>query len=134
MQALLLVDHGSRTRAANDQLAELAAVVRRHLPERVELAWAHMELAEPTIDQAMSDLVRRGATHVVVVPHMLAPGRHATDDVPRLARDAAARHPALRVSVSECLGVDDLLAQLIVHRAAAAGLRLRGVDLEPPQV
>lgn len=134
MQALLLVDHGSRAQASNAQLGELAAVVRRHLPVSVELAWAHMELAEPSIEQAINELVRRGISQVVVVPHMLAPGRHATEDVPRLARAAAERHPGLRVSVSECLGVDDLLAQLIVRRATAAGLRLHDVELGPPKV
>lgn len=83
-----------------------------------------MELGSPTIEQAMADLAQAGVRDVVVVPYMLAPGRHATEDVPRLVRAAARAHAGLTVRVSECLGVDDLLAQLVVERAKAAGLGL----------
>ena len=119
MRAILIVDHGSRRDASNRQLAELAAVVQAHAPELCVGA-AHMELAAPSVAQGMAQLVAQGATDVVVVPYMLAPGRHVTEDIPRLAREAARAHPSVRVSVSPCLGVHALLAQLVVERVAEA--------------
>jgi len=122
-RAILLVDHGSRSSKANAQLQQVASLVQRHAPG-IAIAWAHMELGSPTIEQAMADLAQAGVRDVVVVPYMLAPGRHATEDVPRLVRAAARAQGGLTVRVSECLGVDDLLAQLVVERAKAAGLGL----------
>jgi sirohydrochlorin ferrochelatase len=72
----------------------------------------------------MDELAKLGVTELVVVPYMLAPGRHAVSDIPQLATQAALAHPHMTVRVSECLGVDDLVAQLAIRRAVAAGLRV----------
>ena len=123
MKALLLVDHGSRRAASNEQLKAVAALVRERLGGQFEVAVAHMEIADPTIASAVEDLVGRGASQIVVVPYLLSPGRHSTEDIPRLARHAAARCPGVEVRIADCLGVDAGLADLVVRRAEAAGLR-----------
>lgn len=115
MRAILLVDHGSRLAAANAQLAETARLVERRVPGFV-VAHAHMELGVPSIADAVAGLARRGVTDLVVVPYFLASGRHAGEDVPRLARAAAERH-GIAVRIAEPLGVHELLAELVVIRA-----------------
>ncbi len=122
MQALLLVDHGSRRHESNTQLASIAALVQQRLGERVSVAYAHMELAEPSISSAIEHLARGGASSIIVVPYFLAPGRHAYEDIPRLASEAAARWRGVRVKVSQELGIDETLADLVIRRAIAAGL------------
>ena len=118
MRAILLVDHGSRVLAANAQLEEVARLVERTAGDGTLVRAAHMELAAPSIPDAIDALVGEGATEIVVVPYFLAPGRHATEDVPRIAHEAAAKHPRLRVRVGEPLGVHELLAKLVLVRAA----------------
>lgn len=120
MRAILVVDHGSRVPAANAQLEEIARLVEREAGAETLVGHAHMELAEPAIPDAVDALVARGATELVVVPYFLAPGRHATEDVPRIARAAAAKHPALALRVAEPLGVHELLARLVLARALNA--------------
>ncbi len=116
MDALLLIDHGSRRPAANEQLERVAALVRSRLPG-VHVATAHMELATPTIPQAIAEVAAAGAREVVVVPYMLTPGRHAMEDIPRLVAEAALSHPPLRTTVSAPLGVHEGLAAVVVARA-----------------
>jgi sirohydrochlorin ferrochelatase len=116
VRAILLVDHGSRADGANAQLAEIARLVERRAAGTL-VAHAHMELGAPTIGDAVDDLVQRGAREVVVVPYFLVPGRHATEDVPRLAREAVARHSGLALRIAAPLGVHELLAELVVLRA-----------------
>ncbi len=123
MQAVLLVDHGSRRAESNEQLFAIAELVRQRLPGSVLVGAGHMELAEPSIETALDELVRRGAMQIVVVPYLLAPGRHASTDIPNLAERAASKHPGLRVVTSECLGVDDVLADLVIRRARGTGLQ-----------
>lgn len=89
MRAYLLVDHGSRLEAANRVLEEVAAAFSSQLERGVKVAFAHQEAAAPSIEVAVASLARDGVTELVVIPFFLAPGKHATSDVPRLAREAA---------------------------------------------
>jgi sirohydrochlorin ferrochelatase len=116
-RAILLVDHGSRVDAANAQLAEMARLVESSADGGAHVRHAHMELAEPSIATAVDALAALGVGEIVVVPYFLAPGRHASVDVPRLAHEAAARHPGLALRVTACLGVHELLARLVLERA-----------------
>jgi len=113
--AILLVDHGSRRAAANEQLEEIARRIRAREPGRVVVA-AHMELAAPSIGEGVDACVAAGAREIVVHPYMLSPGRHSTTDIPELAREAAGRHPGVTVSVSEPLGVHEKLVDVVLER------------------
>lgn len=97
--AILIVDHGSRRRESNDMLLEVA---RRFAATGgyAIVEPAHMELADPTIAQAFAACVRRGARQIVVFPYFLSPGRHWTEDIPSLVRDAASAFPDVRWMVT----------------------------------
>lgn len=118
--AVLIVDHGSRRAAANALLEEVAELVRGRLGSDVPVRVAHMELAAPSIDEGFDACVAAGADEVVIVPYFLAPGRHATEDVPRIAAEAAARH-GVRWRMAGVLGVHPLMAELVILRAGLDG-------------
>ncbi|MBI4579063.1 MAG: cobalamin biosynthesis protein CbiX [Planctomycetes bacterium] len=113
-RALIIVDHGSEREAANRMLEDLAAQVQRLTMDAVYPA--HMELAEPTIGQAFDAAVAGGADFVFIFPYFLAPGRHSREDIPRLCAEAAARHPGVEWHCAGPIGLDKMMAQLIVHR------------------
>ncbi len=115
MRAVLLVDHGSRLDEANAIVERIAERLRDRLPDR-RIAIAHMELAAPSMGEALDELAAAGVTEVVVHPYFLGPGRHSTRDIPALAEQAAARHPRLRVRVGEPLGVHDGLVEAVLSR------------------
>ena len=113
--AILLVDHGSRRPEANEQLEEIARLVRERDPGRVVVA-AHMEIAEPSIGAGVDACVDAGAREIVVHPYLLAPGRHSSEDIPKLAAEAAGRHPGVTIRVSEPLGIHDKLIDVVLER------------------
>lgn len=115
--AIVLVDHGSRSAEANRVLGRVARLLRRRLPGRI-VEFAHMELAAPSIADAIAACAARGVSAVVVHPFFLAPGLHASRDVPRLAREAARAH-GLRVRVTRPLGVHPALIDVILDRIGA---------------
>ena len=117
-RAILLVDHGSRRDDANAQLGEVAEAVRRRLPGEI-VEFAHMELAEPTIAQAFARCVEQGAHQVVVHPYFLAPGRHSTEDIPSMVKKVARAHPELSATVTQPLGLDPRMSQIILDRIQA---------------
>ena len=84
---VIIVDHGSRRRESNEMLHEATARFAAQSEFSI-VEPAHMELAEPSIAQAFDRCVSRGATEVIVFPYFLSPGRHWTEDIPRLAAAA----------------------------------------------
>ena len=48
---------------------------------------------------------------------MLAPGRHATKDVPEQVREAARKYPEIEVELGDSLGIAQRLAEIVVERA-----------------
>jgi sirohydrochlorin ferrochelatase len=116
-KALLLVDHGSRLPSANAQLADIAALVRERAMGEFIVAHAHMELARPTVAEAVTELVSRGVRDIALVPYFLARGRHVSSDLPVLAEKATALHPGVSIRIKHSLGIHDLLAELVLVRA-----------------
>ena len=116
---LLLVDHGSRFQEANDMLADVATMVKR-LAGLDCVQYCHMELAEPTIAQGFAACVREGATAVVVHPYFLSPGRHSTNDIPRMVAKAAEGFPDVEYCVTEPLGVHPKIGEVVLERAGIA--------------
>ncbi len=117
MKAILLIDHGSRRDAANEMMDCMANMVQAMAGSHVIARYAHMELAEPSIDVGLRSCVEAGATEVICFPYMLSPGKHSTGDIPRMVAAAAAAYPALEVRVTNALGVHEKLAELILDRA-----------------
>jgi sirohydrochlorin ferrochelatase len=121
-RAVLIVDHGSRLPEANELLLAAAARVRERLPDRL-VRTAHLDLAEPAIPDAIDALVEEGAGEIVVAPWFLSPGAHTARDLPRLAAEAARRHPAVRIVCAPPLGLDERLVDLLLERITGTVLR-----------
>ena len=118
--AIVLIDHGSREAAANAVVEAVAAALRERLPGRV-VEVAHLELAPPDLGEAVARCAARGATEVVVLPFFLAPGRHSARDIPRLAAQAAERHPGTEVRVAPPLGAHPALVDAVLDRLSGSG-------------
>lgn len=114
---IIIVDHGSRLSESNQMLEELARqFARRFAAEYPVVEPAHMELAEPSIATAYARCAQRGAQRIVICPFFLGPGKHWTQDIPRLTAEAAAQFPQTEYHVTAALGIDDLLLDLLNKR------------------
>jgi sirohydrochlorin ferrochelatase len=114
---IIIVDHGSRRTQSNEMLEAVAELFAQRFHERYAIVEpAHMELAEPSIASAYAKCVERGATRVIVCPFFLGPGKHWTSDIPRLTAEAAAAFPQTRYHVTQTLGIDDLILDLLAKR------------------
>ena len=117
MKAILLVDHGSRKREANDMLICMANLVQTMAGPDIVVRWSHMEIAEPTIERGFASCVRAGATEVIVFPYMLSPGRHSTVDIPRMVAEVALNHEGVTFLVTPAFGVHEKLGEIVLGRA-----------------
>ena len=117
MKGILIVDHGSRKREANDMLRCMANLIQAMAGSDVVVRYAHMELAEPDIAAGFTSCVQAGASEVIVFPYMLSPGRHSTSDIPRMVAEIASGHPGVSFSVTPPFGIHDKLGEIILARA-----------------
>jgi len=117
---VVLVDHGSRAAESNalfERFVELFAARTEH----AIVEPAHMELAEPSLEQAFARCVERGASRVYVAPYFFAPGKHWRVDLPALAAAAAATVSAavgreLSWLVGQPLGLHEALVSVVEDR------------------
>ena len=114
--ALLIIDHGSRYEGANNMIYDVKTMMETLRPELI-IDVAHMELADPNIEAGFKSCVDRGATHVIAHPYMLSPGRHATKDIPNLVKKAAAKYPKVTCDITEHLGVNPKIGEVILEKA-----------------
>jgi sirohydrochlorin ferrochelatase len=120
--AVLLIAHGSRLDAANDDARRLAARIEARGGSPI-VEPAFLELAEPDIPTGADRCIARGARRVLLIPYFLAAGAHAARDLAE-ARDAlAARHAGVEFVLAPPLGPHPLLDALVMERIAEAERR-----------
>ena len=115
LRAIVLIDHGSRRAEANLQLEELAGKIREREPDTI-VRTAHLEIAKPSLGEAIDACVSAGARAIVVHPYFLGPGRHTSEDIPRQVQEASARHPDVLLRTSAPLGIHDKLVDVVLER------------------
>ena len=122
--AVLLIAHGSSVPEANEDLVRVAEALRgRGLCDSVEVSY--LDRASPTIQEGIDACVRGGSERVLLVPYFLSLGGHVRRDLPRQAREGERRHPGITIELSEPLGFDTRLVDLVADRVAE-GLRAHG--------
>lgn len=115
---LLIIDHGTRSAAANAPLSELAKKISGARPDWI-VEHAHMELAKPDFDTAIDRLVSRGANQILVHLHFLTIGYHVRESIPRLVSIARERHATVSIETTNPLGDDKRLVEIVLARMDA---------------
>ena len=122
MHALLLIAHGSRREASNDEVRELAAKLGQISADRFDLVIpAFLELAEPDIPTGVSLCAQAGATEVTAIPYFLSAGRHVANDIPAELEKAKQEQENIIIHHSSYLGKHDSIADLLFTIALEAG-------------
>ncbi len=117
--ALLLVAHGSRRAASNEEVRQLAAALAAQAGTRYhQVRCAFLELAEPSIPDGLRQCIAGGAEAVRVVPYFLAAGRHVVEDIPAEMAPVIAAHPEVQVTLTPHLGAAAGIAPLLLDLAA----------------
>jgi sirohydrochlorin ferrochelatase len=128
VQALVVAAHGSRREASNSEVRLLAQRLSESAPDAFTLVKAgFLELATPSIPEAITGCVEAGADRIVVVPYFLASGRHVSEDIPRIVEAMSARHAQVAIHVADHIGSSQAMPRLILEAAGpvhgAAGSR-----------
>ncbi len=113
---LLIVAHGSRRMASNEEVKDLAAKMNADKEDRFAMvSSAFLELAEPSIPEGIERCIQRGATEVRVLPYFLSAGRHVSQDIPAEVDKKRAEHPDVQIVLTSYLGADSAIPNLMLE-------------------
>jgi sirohydrochlorin ferrochelatase len=117
---LLIVAHGSRRAASNEEVRQLAGRVRElRSPGIDHVETAFLELAEPDITAGLMRCVELGAREIVLFPYFLAAGTHVVEDIPEVVAAFRAAYPDVTVRITGHLGASESLPRAILEVAAS---------------
>lgn len=116
MIPLITLSHGSRKPSAAAGITALTAKAGRMLG--VDAMEAHLELADPSLDDVVARLSARGVTRAALVPLLFTNAFHNKIDVPKAVRDAQQIH-GVELLVGPHLGTGADVAGLLAAALAA---------------
>ena len=118
-RGLLLFAHGARDAAWAAPFEAVLARVRASRP-RVQVTLAFLELMQPDLPAAATQLLQHGCTQVDVVPLFLGTGGHVRRDVPLLLQRLQSEHPGTQWTLHDPIGEHPDVIEAIARAAAAA--------------
>lgn len=104
MEGIILIGHGSPLKDANLPLRHIVEILKSKLKNRAEVEVAYLQFAQPTLQDAIANCIRRGAKRLIIHPYFLSSGRHVTVDIPNIVEEARGFYPHVEFIVTEPLG------------------------------
>ena len=116
MKALVVVAHGSRREASNEEVRVLADNLSKRADGTFDrVIPAFLELADPSIPDGIEQAILDGADEVLVFPYFLTAGRHVAEDIPEEVEKVKARYPNANVRIASYLGAMQGVTDLILR-------------------
>lgn len=109
---VVVLGHGSRVAAANAPLFEVARMASARL-NGTQVEAAFLQMATPTLAEAVAKLCAGGARSIRVVPFFLYPGAHVTEDIPAEVERLRGVYPSVDFVLTGHLGVHPLMADIV---------------------
>ena len=114
MQTLIVMAHGSRSKAANNEfktyVRELTSLLSG-MYDKIGYAFLD-EVASPLLPAAAKKMIAAGATQIDIYPFFLNKGKHARRDIPALVSTLKTENPGCKIKVLEYLGRSEELVSL----------------------
>ena len=119
MKGLLLIAHGSRRQASNDEIKRLVERLRRKPPAGFQyITHAFLEMAQPSIAEGLQRCLDVGVNELYVLPYFLARGKHVAEDIPAEISRKQIEHPRVKIHLCSYLGKsEEAMADLLLQIA-----------------
>jgi sirohydrochlorin cobaltochelatase len=115
---LVLFGHGARDvrwREPFERLADKLRDARASSGENGPVTLAFLELMEPDLPTAVSDLVVEGCDVVTVVPVFFGQGGHVRKDLPEVIERCRESHPSVEIKCAVAVGEDESVLDAVAQ-------------------
>jgi len=117
--ALCLVGHGTRDANGVQEFLTLFSKFKERAPKRV-VECGFLELAKPTIEEAISKCAQGGISKILVIPGLLMSAGHAKNDIPAKINEMSRKYPNLNINYTQPLGLHPKIIQICTKRIESA--------------
>ncbi|MBL7003085.1 MAG: CbiX/SirB N-terminal domain-containing protein [Gammaproteobacteria bacterium] len=115
--SLIIVAHGSRREQSNLEVQSLAEQISLLDDTNFShISSAFLELAEPSIPDALENNINSGSKTIFVFPYFLSAGRHVSIDVPNEVAKIQLKYPDIDIQIKNYLGNNIELPKLILKQ------------------
>jgi sirohydrochlorin ferrochelatase len=114
-RAVLYVCHGSRIAEAREEAIDFIKRCQDHVETDIQEI-SFLELASPSIEEGFETCVKKGASHVSVVPLLLLTAVHAKKDIPDEIQNCQEDYPWITVTYGKPIGVHDKMAESVIMK------------------
>ena len=114
--AYIIIAHGSRKQEGNEAFFEFVNKFRKAFPRR-KVQEAFLELAKPSIPEAIEKSIAQGADELFIIPMMLFPGRHVKEHIPAFIEAAKDKHPQVDFHYARPLSDHPGMIKLVADKA-----------------
>jgi len=113
-RCLILVAHGSRRAESNEEIETLGRKLGLALHKEYDMiTHAFLEIAQPSVPQAIDAAVQNTFNDITVLPYFLAAGSHVAKDIPVIVENMRKQHPDVDIRLTPYLGSDDRVVELL---------------------
>lgn len=113
-RGLVFVAHGSRNPLSNQHIASLANSVKTNVTKKYTyFNHSFLELAEPSMSDAINHQIQMGANEIVIFPYFLSNGNHVSRDIPALIKNFENEFPSINFTILPIFGNYAEMASLI---------------------
>ncbi len=119
---VLVIGHGSSDKNAHDAFVHLTDTIK---PFYRNVTFCFLELDKPSIEEGISAALSRDPKALLVMPYFLHKGAHIKKDVAIEISASLEKHCYKNAFMARHLGVDEILADLIIGRASEVEKRTR---------
>lgn len=120
-RSVVLVAHGSRREASNQEVRELAQQLAALAgPMFAAVHCGFLEIASPSIPEALLNCIANGSREIIVLPYFLSQGRHVAEDIPAQIALVTAQHPHINITTAPYLGSSPLIGTVLLSLLVGA--------------
>ncbi len=120
-RGLLVVGHGSRSADAVAVFRQIVDEIRNKSRFGIVMG-AHMELAEPGINETVKILADQNVNEIIIAPYFLYEGIHLKKDIPEIISQLASEYPDIEFRMAKPIGFEPLMADIILKRVSEIDL------------
>ncbi|TMU87395.1 sirohydrochlorin chelatase [Bacillus sp. BHET2] len=114
-QAVLYVCHGSRIPKAREEAIAFIKRCQKHIETEIQEI-CFLELASPSIQDGFETCVKKGATHISVIPLLLLTAVHAKKDIPAEIHHCKEIYPSIKVRYGRPIGVHIKMVESVIKK------------------
>ncbi|MDH3693468.1 MAG: CbiX/SirB N-terminal domain-containing protein [Gammaproteobacteria bacterium] len=113
-RCLILVAHGSRRSESNEEIEMLVQKLGLALQNEYDkISHAFLEIAQPSVPQAIDAAVQNTFNKITVLPYFLAAGTHVVKDIPVIVDEKREQHPNIDIRLTPYLGSDERVVEIL---------------------